>query len=49
LSREINPTVYPQREFKAKLSEEQHFTKSVWNSPKIFLISNKNEFKELAQ
>ena len=49
LSREINPSVYPPGEFKAKLSEEQHFLKSVLNSPKIFIIGNKNELDELAR
>jgi hypothetical protein len=49
LSREINPSVYPPEEFKAKLSEEQHFIKSVLNSPKIFIIGDKNELDELAR
>jgi predicted nucleotidyltransferase len=49
LSREINPSVYPPGEFKAKLSEEQHFIKSVLNSPKIFIIGDKNELDELAR
>jgi predicted nucleotidyltransferase len=49
LSREINPSVYPLGEFKAKLSEEQHFIKSVLNSPKIFIIGEKNELDELAR
>ncbi len=49
LSREINPSVYPPGEFKAKLSADQHFIKSVLSSPKIFLIGNKNELDELAR
>jgi predicted nucleotidyltransferase len=49
LSGEVNPTVYPPEEFKAKLAAEQHFIKSVLNSPKIFLIGNKNELEELAR
>lgn len=49
LSREINPSVYPPGEFKAKLSADQHFIKSVLNSTKIFLIGNKNELDELAR
>jgi len=49
LAREINPSVYPPREFKARLSEKQHFLKSVLNSPKIFIIGNKNELNELVQ
>ena len=49
LSREINPSVYPLGEFTSKISEGQHFLKSVLNSPKIFLIGNKNELDELAR
>jgi len=49
LSREINPSVYPPGEFKAKISEKQHFIKSVLNSPKIFIIGGKNELDELAR
>ena len=48
LAREINPSVFPSAEFRKRLSEKQHFLKSVQNSPKIFLIGNENEFKELA-
>ncbi len=49
LSREINPSVYPPEEFKTRLSEKQHFIKSVMNSPKIFIVGNKNELEELAR
>jgi DNA-binding transcriptional ArsR family regulator len=49
LSREINPSVYPPEEFKTRLSEKQHFIKSVLNSPKIFIIGNKDELEELAR
>jgi predicted nucleotidyltransferase len=49
LSREINPSVYPPEEVKAKLSEKQHFLRSVLDSPKIFIIGNKNELDRLAQ
>ena len=49
LSREINPSVYPPGEFKARLSEKQHFLRSVLNSPKIFIIGNQNELEELAR
>ena len=49
LSREINPSVYPPGEFKTRLSEKQHFIKSVLNSSKIFIIGNNNELEELAR
>ena len=49
LSREINPSVYPPGEVKARLTEKQHFLRSVLDSPKIFIIGNKNELDELAR
>jgi len=49
LSREINPSVYPPGEVKARLFEKQHFLRSVLDSPKIFIIGNKNELDELAR
>ena len=49
LSREINPSVYPPGEFQARLSEKQHFLTSVLNSPKVFIIGDKNELDELAR
>ena len=49
LSREINPTLYPPSEFKARLAEKQHFLKTVLNSPKIFIFGSSNELEELAR
>ena len=49
LSREINPSVYPPDEFKARLSEKQHFLTSVMNSAKIFIIGSTNELDEVAR
>jgi predicted nucleotidyltransferase len=49
LSREINPSVYPPGEVKARLTEKQHFLRSVLDSPKIFIIGTKNELDELAR
>lgn len=49
LSREINPSVYQPGEVKIGLSEKQHFLRSVFDFPKIFLIGNENELEELAR
>jgi predicted nucleotidyltransferase len=49
LAREINPSVYPPDEFKANLSEKQHFLTSVMNFSKIFIIGSTNELDELAR
>ncbi|MBU2495465.1 MAG: nucleotidyltransferase domain-containing protein [Candidatus Omnitrophica bacterium] len=49
LSREINPTVYPIKEFQAKLVKGHHFLKSVIVQDKIFLIGDENELKRLVK
>jgi DNA-binding transcriptional ArsR family regulator len=49
LFREIIPSVYPPEEFKAKLFEEHLFFKTVLNSPKIFLIGDRDELDSLAR
>jgi len=48
LAREINPTVYPLSEFKAKVRANHHFLTSVLKSPKIYLIGDENELGRLA-
>lgn len=47
LSREINPSVYPLHEFRAKVSEGQHFISTVLSAPKIFVIGDNNELERL--
>ncbi len=49
LSREIKPAVYPPEEFKTKLFEEHLFFKAVLNSPKIFLIGDRDALDVLAR
>jgi predicted nucleotidyltransferase len=49
LGREINPSVYPTREFCRKLAEGQHFVSNVVASQKIFLIGDEHELTSLAQ
>ena len=48
IGREINPTVYPPDEFRAKLTKNNHFIKSVMADDKIYLIGDDDEFKRLA-
>jgi predicted nucleotidyltransferase len=47
LSREINPSVYPVKEFRSKVSEGQHFISTVLEAPKIFVIGDNNELEKL--
>ena len=49
IGREINPSVYPAAEFKAKIAAEHHFLKSVLKTDSIFLIGDKRELERLAQ
>jgi len=47
LGREVNPVVYPQKEFCAKLAEGHHFVNNVLGGEKIFVIGDENKLKEL--
>lgn len=48
LNREINPTVYPVEEFRAKQAAGHHFIKSVMEGNKVFLIGDENDLAKLA-
>ena len=48
LSREINPIVYPAREFREKISQDHHFVTRVLRGPKLFLVGDQRELAELA-
>lgn len=48
LNREINPTVYPVEEFRAKYAAGHHFLKSVLEEKKVFLIGDENDLAKLA-
>jgi predicted nucleotidyltransferase len=48
LNREINPTVYPVEEFRAKQAAGHHFIKSVLEGHKVFLIGDENDLAKLA-
>lgn len=49
LAREVNPSVYPQSEFRAKLAAGHHFLASILTAPKIFLIGGERELAGLAK
>jgi predicted nucleotidyltransferase len=48
LGREINPTVYPVKEFKNRLKKKDHFVTSLLDSQLIFLLGTRNELTKLA-
>jgi DNA-binding transcriptional ArsR family regulator len=48
LGREVNPTVYPIKEFADKVSNSHHFLGTVMKGKKIFLIGDEHELAELA-
>jgi predicted nucleotidyltransferase len=47
LGREVNPTVYPEREFRQKLRAGHHFLKTVAKAPKIFLMGDERELERM--
>jgi predicted nucleotidyltransferase len=49
IGREINPTVYPPAEFRAKLAAGHHFLNTVLRGPMFFLIGDKRELARLAK
>jgi len=49
LGREINPTVYPEVEFREKLADGHHFLTSVLEEDKIFLLGDQNELTRLVK
>lgn len=48
LGREINPTVYPAREFRSKLRHGAAFLKRVLNGPKLFVTGDEHDLGQLA-
>lgn len=49
IGREINPTVYPSKEFESKIKTNHHFLSTLLDGPKIFLIGDENELSRLAK
>jgi uncharacterized protein len=47
LGREINPTVYSEKEFKKKIKEKNPFIKEILHQPKIWLLGEENEFEKM--
>lgn len=47
LGREINPTVYSEKEFKSKITQKNPFINEILNCPKIWLIGEESEFKKM--
>jgi predicted nucleotidyltransferase len=47
LGREINPTVYPEREFVKKVSDKNNFFGRVLSGKKIFLVGDEDELARL--
>ncbi|WP_068471482.1 nucleotidyltransferase domain-containing protein [Candidatus Protochlamydia phocaeensis] len=49
IGREINPTVYPLKEFKKKIKEKNTFIREIMSKPKIWLIGEESEFAKMGQ
>jgi predicted nucleotidyltransferase len=49
VSREINPTVYPPREFRSKLEAGNHFLKTVMKGEKVFVVGGPRELRALLE
>jgi uncharacterized protein len=49
LRREVNPTVYPADEFRAKLAARHHFLKTVVAGSKVFLVGDEHGLERLAE
>jgi predicted nucleotidyltransferase len=43
LGRDINPTVYPPHEFRAKLAAQHHFLTTVLREPRLFVVGGDDE------
>ena len=48
LGREVNPSVFPRREFQSKVRAKDHFLMSVLEGPKILLIGEHDELARMA-
>lgn len=49
LGRDVNPVVYPVREFQTELVNGHHFLNSVMHEPKIFVVGDQHELARLAE
>jgi predicted nucleotidyltransferase len=48
LGREVNPVVYQEAEFKAKVAESRLFVKTVLRGAKVFLLGDEHELERVA-
>jgi predicted nucleotidyltransferase len=48
LGRDVNPTVYPEAEFRAKVRAAHHFLSTVLRAPRVFVIGGPNELARVA-
>jgi len=49
IQRELNPVVYPLKEFRQKIQDNRHFVKTVLEGEKIFLIGDEGELRRLTE
>jgi predicted nucleotidyltransferase len=49
LRREVNPTIYERREFRARLRKGSHFIRRVVGGPKLMLVGTLDELARLAR
>ena len=49
IGREINPTVYPLKEFRKKIKENNSFIKEIISKSKIWLIGEEHVFAKMDQ
>ncbi len=48
LGRDVNPTVYTEHEFRAKVAAGHHFLSSILSEPHVFVIGGPDELRRLA-
>lgn len=49
LHRELNPIIFTPQEFQKRISQKDHFLVEVMNSPKLWILGNENEFRQMAK
>lgn len=49
IGREVNATVYPEKEFRTKLRAKHHFVTSIMGTPKLYLVGDERELKRLGE
>jgi predicted nucleotidyltransferase len=49
LLREVNPTVYPEKEFRKKLRDGHGFLSAVVRGPKVFIVGGEDDLARLAE